>query len=85
MQTSIKAPLSLLGKRENVTMNCNAQRVAKYALMQMNSEGTGMEIVAEYNTLTKEVKYLRSIRWPNEEVPADTPPCGYDNSKCPSR
>ncbi|XP_017784282.1 PREDICTED: atrial natriuretic peptide receptor 2-like [Nicrophorus vespilloides] len=73
-----------IGKHDKkIVINCNGQRVAKYALMQMNGEDK-FHIVAEYNTLDKEVQMLKNITWVSGTQPGDTPVCGYDNSKCPT-
>lgn len=76
--------LNYRGKRDNVTINCNGLRVASFAVTQMNADMTGLETVAVYDTLTKNVTYLRPFRWPSGKVPLDTPECGFDMSLCPS-
>lgn len=63
-------------------MNCNAQRVAKYALLNINSNGE-YETVGIYSTMNKTVDYW-NVTWRFGE-PSDTPKCGYDLSKCPSK
>nr|XP_022915444.1 atrial natriuretic peptide receptor 2 isoform X2 [Onthophagus taurus] len=68
---------------EEVEINCNAQRIGKYAMLQYDSSGTP-DIVAEYFT-GKSVTFLKNIDWPTGSVPLETPTCGYDNSKCPSK
>lgn len=65
-------------------MNCNGQRVVKYAFMQLN-ESAHLNIVAEYDILDKNVKFIKNVTWPNGEPPLDTPKCGYDMSKCPCK
>lgn len=64
-------------------MNCNGLRTARYALIQMNRNESGFEIVAEYDTLYKNVSYQTQMRFPTGEAPLDTPTCGFDMSKCP--
>ncbi|KAK9723098.1 Protein tyrosine and serine/threonine kinase [Popillia japonica] len=74
---------NIQGKRENVSVNCNGQRIGRYALTQMNEEQTAFQIVAEYYT-GETLQFLTDVRWPGGTDPKDTPTCGYDNSKCPS-
>lgn len=72
-----------LGKSgQEMVMNCNGQRTAQYALLNVNSSGE-YEIVGIYSTSNKSVNNW-SVRWPFG-VPSDTPTCGFDLSKCPSR
>lgn len=72
-----------LGKSgQEVVMNCNGQRTARYALLNVNSSGD-YEIVGIYATSNKSVTSW-TVRWPFGE-PSDTPKCGFDLSKCPSR
>ncbi|KAF5272833.1 hypothetical protein FQR65_LT00429 [Abscondita terminalis] len=71
------------GRNEEVTMNCNAQRVSAYALTQMNSSGMS-QIVYEYYTYNKSIVTIREIQWPTGKVPLDTPICGFDDSLCPT-
>ncbi|KAJ8986270.1 hypothetical protein NQ317_009980 [Molorchus minor] len=73
---------TFLGKSgEDIVMNCNGQRTAKYALVHINSTGE-YEIIGTYSTLNKTVDYW-NVQWPFGE-PSDTPQCGYDMSKCPT-
>ncbi|CAH1965088.1 unnamed protein product [Acanthoscelides obtectus] len=70
------------GKRDDILMNCNAQRTGcTYAMLHVNSNGE-YEIVALYNTLNKTITYW-NVTWPSGD-PRDTPKCGYDLSKCPT-
>lgn len=63
-------------------MNCNVQRTAKYALLNINAKGEN-EIVGIYSTVNKTIDYW-NVTWRYGE-PSDTPKCGYDLSKCPSK
>lgn len=62
-------------------MNCNAQRVTKFAMKTVTSSGD-YETVAVYSILNKTITNW-TVQWPFG-VPLDTPSCGYDLSKCPS-
>ncbi|KAJ8923609.1 hypothetical protein NQ315_010188, partial [Exocentrus adspersus] len=66
---------------EKVVMNCNGQRTAQYALLNVNSTGH-FRIVGIYSTSDKTVSNW-TIKWPFGE-PSDTPKCGFDMSKCPT-
>ncbi|GJQ69918.1 hypothetical protein Trydic_g13325 [Trypoxylus dichotomus] len=74
---------NIQGKRENITVNCNGQRIGKYALTQMNEAETAFHIIAEFDT-GGIFNFITDVRWPGGTEPKDTPTCGYDNSKCPS-
>lgn len=66
-------------------MNCNGLRVSQVGMLQMNSDYTGLEIAAKYDTLYKNVTFLKDINWPLGKHPLDTPICGYNQSKCPRK
>lgn len=63
-------------------MNCNVQRTAKYALLNINENGES-DIVGLYSTVNKTVEYW-NVTW-RHGIPSDTPKCGFDLSKCPSK
>ncbi|XP_060537120.1 atrial natriuretic peptide receptor 2-like isoform X2 [Cylas formicarius] len=67
------------GRDEEIVMNCNAQRVAEYVLLNINSKGV-YEVVAKYSTLNKTIRSWNL----NRTFPPDTPECGFDLSKCPT-
>lgn len=71
-----------IGHYDDIQMNCNGQRTAKYALLNINSEGN-QEIIGIYSTVKKTIDYWNAS-WRYGE-PSDTPKCGYDLSKCPSK
>lgn len=75
----------VLGRRnENVTINCNGQRVSSYALTQINSSSS-TAILAKYDTINKTYVWVANPAWPSGEIPVDSPKCGYDNSLCPCK
>lgn len=74
---------TFLGKSgQEMVMNCNGQRTAQYALLNVNSSGE-YEIVGIYSTSSKSVNNW-SVSWPFGVPPSDTPTCGFDLSKCPT-
>ncbi|KAK9890315.1 hypothetical protein WA026_010417 [Henosepilachna vigintioctopunctata] len=63
-------------------MNCNGQRINHFALVNVNATGQ-YEIIAKYDASTKTITQW-DVKWPSgDDMPSDTPKCGYDMSLCP--
>ncbi|KAG1681094.1 Receptor-type guanylate cyclase gcy-28 [Nymphon striatum] len=71
----------------NVSINENGDRYVDYSLLDMNPETGIFEAVANYYGVTKQFIDVpgKRIHWAGGRLtaPPDTPPCGFDNSKCP--
>lgn len=71
----------------NVTIDENGDRIADYALMDMNPKTGSFETVAYYIGANRELEYVKgkTIHWAGgrTEPPLDVPVCGFDNSLCP--
>ncbi|XP_047115101.1 atrial natriuretic peptide receptor 1-like isoform X1 [Schistocerca piceifrons] len=71
----------------NVTIDENGDRIADYALMDMNPKTGSFETVAYYIGANRQLEYVpgKSIHWAGgrTEPPLDVPVCGFDNSLCP--
>ncbi|XP_066155492.1 atrial natriuretic peptide receptor 1-like isoform X1 [Euwallacea fornicatus] len=65
---------------EELVINCNAQKVADYALVAQDENGVS-KIIGVYSTRYRNVTFWEPG---NVTFPPDVPKCGYDLSKCPT-
>ncbi|CAM1295059.1 NPR2 (predicted) [Pycnogonum litorale] len=76
-----------VGITGNVSINENGDRYVDYSLLDMNPETGIFEAVANYYGVTKQFVDVpgKKIHWAGGrlEAPPDSPPCGFDHSKCP--
>ncbi|XP_019701162.1 atrial natriuretic peptide receptor 1 isoform X2 [Harpegnathos saltator] len=78
---------SFKGITGDVNIDENGDRIADYSLLDMDSETSKFEIVANYYGANKTLEYIagKQIHWAGGrlEPPPDTPTCGFDGSLCP--
>ncbi|XP_071825747.1 atrial natriuretic peptide receptor 1-like isoform X6 [Apostichopus japonicus] len=67
----------------DVTIDSNGDRDSDYSLKEMNADGE-FEVVGIFSGATKAFTMLKgkTIDWPGDTVPLDTPKCGFDGSGC---
>ncbi|XP_045481556.1 atrial natriuretic peptide receptor 1-like isoform X1 [Harmonia axyridis] len=74
--------VSYLGRHGMERTNCNGQRINHFALLNVNDTGQ-YETVAMYDASSKTISNW-NVKWPSgDDIPSDTPKCGYDLSLCP--
>jgi len=76
---------TIKGVTGTVYINDNGDRIADYALLDMDPEDGKFKDVAVYHGLNKsfEMKPGRKIHWPNRDKPPfDKPECGFDGRLC---
>uniref|UniRef100_A0A5K3FFW0 guanylate cyclase n=1 Tax=Mesocestoides corti TaxID=53468 RepID=A0A5K3FFW0_MESCO len=70
----------------NVSVDDNGDRNADYSLLDMNPETGDFEVVGNYFGNAKKYSpvHTKTIDWANPEnaPPPDTPPCGFDGTRC---
>ncbi|XP_068082292.1 atrial natriuretic peptide receptor 1 [Anabrus simplex] len=73
----------------DVTIDDNGDRIADYALMDMDPQTERFQTVANYIGANRTLQNVegKKIHWAGgrTEPPPDTPVCGFDNSLCPDR
>lgn len=73
-----------LGRHGTERTNCNGQRINHFALLNVNETGQ-YQTVAIYDGSTKTISNW-DVKWPSgDDIPSDTPKCGYDMSLCPRK
>lgn len=83
--TQLMRNTSFRGITGNVSIDGNGDRLSDYSLLDMNPETNLFEVVANYYH-SSGLTFVegKSIHWAGgrKQPPADSPPCGFDNSLC---
>ncbi|EFX72574.1 hypothetical protein DAPPUDRAFT_201000 [Daphnia pulex] len=78
---------TFVGISGNVSMDENGDRNADYSLLDMDPITGIFQVVANCYGVSKQLVDVpgRRIHWAGDRngPPPDTPPCGFDNTKCP--
>ncbi|KAI3379471.1 hypothetical protein SNEBB_001321 [Seison nebaliae] len=77
------------GATGEIVLNHNGDRVVDFDLLDMDYESGNFSSVATYHSSNQTfvLNPFKKIYWhgKNTTPPADTPQCGFDNSKCPDK